>query len=73
MSQAGKPPPVGDIPTNTLRDLLAPIVVPSASPRATFTNWGLSFTCKPLVIFEPRSEYECELVLELARRDGQRV
>ncbi|KAH8101328.1 L-gulonolactone/D-arabinono-1,4-lactone oxidase [Cristinia sonorae] len=66
-------PPLPAIPTSTLWDRLAPTIVPSSSPNATFINWGLSYTCKPLVLFEPRTEYECELVLELARREGQPV
>jgi len=62
-----------DIPLETLHDLLQPITVPSTSPKASFTNWGLSYTCRPLMVFEPETEYQCDLILELARREGQTV
>ncbi|KAI0077661.1 L-gulonolactone/D-arabinono-1,4-lactone oxidase [Panus rudis PR-1116 ss-1] len=63
-------PPLAD---HELYNRLRPITVPSSSPRSSFTNWGLSYTCKPLVVFEPESEEQCELILELARREGQKV
>ena len=60
-----------DIPLNNLYNLLQPITVPS--DRTCFTNWGRSFTCTPSAIFEPENEFQCELVLELARREGKSV
>ncbi|KAF7300332.1 FAD-binding PCMH-type domain-containing protein [Mycena chlorophos] len=51
--------------------ILSAITVPRSSPRARFVNWGLSFECLPLAIFEPRTEAECGLVLEMARREGK--
>ncbi|KAG6865343.1 hypothetical protein C0991_003380 [Blastosporella zonata] len=60
-----------DIPLQNLYQLLEPITVPS--PRAKFSNWGRSFHCTPLAIFEPENEFQCELVLELARREGKIV
>jgi L-gulonolactone oxidase len=57
----------------TLYDLLQPITIPRTSPAAKFTNWGLTFTCSPLAVFEPESEYQCGLILELARREGRTV
>jgi L-gulonolactone oxidase len=60
-----------DIPLNNLYNLLQPITVPS--DRTRFTNWGRSFTCTPSAIFEPENEFQCELVLELARREGKSV
>ena len=60
-----------DIPLNNLYNLLQPITVPSGQTR--FTNWGRSFTCTPSAIFEPENEFQCELVLELARREGKTV
>ncbi|KAH9929479.1 L-gulonolactone/D-arabinono-1,4-lactone oxidase [Fomitopsis serialis] len=42
-------------------------------PRATFINWGLSYLCRPLAVFEPETEYQCELIFELARREGKTV
>ncbi|KAI0830142.1 L-gulonolactone/D-arabinono-1,4-lactone oxidase [Trametes gibbosa] len=53
----------------TLYDLLAPVTLRPGDPRATFTNWGLSYTCTPLSVFEPETEEQCALVLELARRE----
>ncbi|KAF9463312.1 D-arabinono-1,4-lactone oxidase-domain-containing protein [Collybia nuda] len=60
-----------DIPLQNLYELLQPITVPSSSTRASFSNWGHTFHCTPLAIFEPENEYQCELVLELARREGK--
>ncbi|EGO28536.1 hypothetical protein SERLADRAFT_366246 [Serpula lacrymans var. lacrymans S7.9] len=61
------------MPLGILCELLEPITVPAASPDARFTNWGQTFSCSPLGVFEPRTEYECELVLELARREDKVV
>ena len=58
-----------DIPLKNLCNLLEPITVPAN--KARFTNWGQTFTCKPSAIFEPENEFQCELVLELARREGK--
>lgn len=66
-------PPLSQIPIDTLYSLLRPVTVPSTASRARFINWGLSFECTPLTVFEPESEYQCELILELARREGKRV
>ncbi|KAJ7151809.1 D-arabinono-1,4-lactone oxidase-domain-containing protein [Mycena crocata] len=49
--------------------ILASITVPSSSPRARFVNWGLTYHCNPLAIFEPENEDHCELILEFARRE----
>ncbi|KAH9922306.1 L-gulonolactone/D-arabinono-1,4-lactone oxidase [Epithele typhae] len=57
----------------TLYELLQPITVPASAPRSKFVNWGLSFACAPLAVFEPTTAYECELVLELARRERRTV
>ncbi|KAG2356800.1 L-gulonolactone D-arabinono-1,4-lactone oxidase [Suillus spraguei] len=61
------------IPLPQLYDLLQPITVPNTSPKAKFTNWGLTFTCTPLAVFEPTTELQCEFILELARREGRVV
>jgi L-gulonolactone oxidase len=61
------------MPLHSLYRLLQPITLPPSSPRARFTNWGQTYTCTPLVVFEPETEYQCELILELARREGQVV
>lgn len=57
-----------DIPLHSLYQLLRPITLPAASTR--FNNWGLTYFCTPLAIFEPESEIQCKLILELARREG---
>ncbi|KAG6868655.1 hypothetical protein C0993_012460 [Termitomyces sp. T159_Od127] len=57
------------IPSQNLYQLLQPIT----SPTTGFNNWGRSFFCTPLAIFEPENEFQCELVLELARREGKSV
>jgi L-gulonolactone oxidase len=57
--------------TTEADDILTAITIPSASPRARFVNWGLSYECQPLAIFEPENERQCELVLEFARREGR--
>ncbi|KAJ7366173.1 L-gulonolactone D-arabinono-1,4-lactone oxidase [Mycena albidolilacea] len=57
--------------TTEADDILTAITVPSASRRARFVNWGLSYECQPLAIFEPENEWQCELVLEFARREGR--
>ncbi|EJD04984.1 L-gulonolactone/D-arabinono-1,4-lactone oxidase [Fomitiporia mediterranea MF3/22] len=65
--------PLASLSVSRLWDLLQPIIVPWHSPRSRFTNWGRTFTCVPLAIFEPETEEQCALVLELARREGRRV
>ena len=59
-----------NIPLKSLSNLLLPI---SLSPQPTFTNWGLTFTCSPLAVFQPTTEYQCALILELAKREGKTV
>ena len=60
-----------DIPLQNLYNLLEPITVPKK--KARFRNWGRSFICTPSAIFEPENEFQCELVLELARREGKKL
>ncbi|KIK61043.1 hypothetical protein GYMLUDRAFT_225236 [Collybiopsis luxurians FD-317 M1] len=65
-----------DLPTTPLSQLyeiLLPITVPSSSPKARFTNWVKTFVCTSPAVFEPRSEYECQVILELARKEGKAV
>lgn len=64
---------LSSIPLDTLYRLLEPVTAPPSSPKASFTNWGLSYGCTPLAVFVPESERHCELILELARREGKRV
>jgi L-gulonolactone oxidase len=66
-------PNLADVPLHAIYSLLQPLTLHSSSPRATFTNWGQTFTCTPLAVFEPQTEYQCELILELARRERKSV
>jgi hypothetical protein len=62
---------LSSLPLQKLYELLRPITVPIHHAR--FNNWGQSFYCTPLAIFEPESERQCRWVLELARREGKTV
>jgi len=64
---------LSSIPPENLHRLLEPITLPPTSPRSKFTNWALTFHCAPLAVFEPENEFQCELILELARRQGRVV
>lgn len=64
---------VSDIPLDSLYTSLLPITIASNSSKAQFTNWGQTFHCRPLAVFEPENEYQCELILELARREHKVV
>lgn len=66
-------PRLSAIPLHTLYTLLEPVTVPAHHPRSTFINWGLTYICRPLAVFEPETEYQCELIFELARREGKTV
>lgn len=62
---------LANIPLNLLYEQLRPITLPAN--RSRFNNWGRAFYCTPLAIFEPESQYQCKLILELARREGKTV
>ncbi|KAF8890666.1 gulonolactone oxidase Lgo1 [Infundibulicybe gibba] len=64
---------VSTIPLQNLYGLLQPVTIPPHSPRAKFSNWGQTFHCTPLAVFEPETELQCSLILELARREGKVV
>lgn len=66
-------PSLGDIPLSDLHSLIQPIKVDPTSNRARFSNWAQTFHCQPRAVFEPENEYQCELILELARREGRVV
>lgn len=66
-------PPFGTIPLDDLYRLLVPVTVPTSSPTSRFSNWGQTFHCTPLAVFEPETESQCKLILELARREGKGV
>ncbi|KAJ3843316.1 gulonolactone oxidase Lgo1 [Lentinula raphanica] len=57
----------------TSLDKLYEILLPVTTSKAAFANWAKTFVCTPLAIFEPRNEYQCEVILELARREGKVV
>lgn len=56
------------LPLHSLYEQLNQITRP-----ASFTNWGQTFTCIPLAVFEPENEHHCQLIFELARREGKTV
>lgn len=59
--------------TKTLQTLVAPTEISRRSSRARITNWGGTFTYKPLRVFQPSTVAECCNILELARRSGNSV
>ncbi|KIY48528.1 L-gulonolactone/D-arabinono-1,4-lactone oxidase [Fistulina hepatica ATCC 64428] len=61
---------LSDLSIETLYERLRPV---TATKGTTFINWGQSFECTPLTVFEPTNEDECRLVFELARREGKHV
>ncbi|KAH9033110.1 L-gulonolactone/D-arabinono-1,4-lactone oxidase [Lactarius pseudohatsudake] len=65
--------PPSDIPLDELYSLLKPVTIDRSSSAAVFQNWGRTFTCTPSSVFRPESELHLELILELARREGQTV
>ena len=72
------PPPIpprclSSIPTSTLYQILQPIIIPASDPHARFYNWSKTFTCSPLITFEPSNVEECRLIFELARREDRTV
>lgn len=64
---------LANLTTARIYELLTPITVLYSSSRRRFINWGRTFTCEPLAVFEPENESHCQLILELARREGRRV
>ncbi|KAJ7223078.1 D-arabinono-1,4-lactone oxidase-domain-containing protein [Mycena pura] len=51
------------------RDQLVAALASSATSRPAWQNWGRTFRCTPAVVFTPTAIHECQLALELARRD----
>ena len=70
---ADMPSSLSHIPPHELFHSLQPITVDRSSSDAVFENCGRTFRCKPLTIFQPETEYQLELILELARRERQTV
>jgi L-gulonolactone oxidase len=67
------PPSLSHIPPHQLYRHLQPITVDRSSSDAVFENWGRTFKCTPSTIFQPETEYQLELILELTRRERQNV
>lgn len=64
---------LSEISLQNLYHLLGPITVSATSPKAKFANWARTYHATPLAVFEPENDLQCELVLELARREGKVV
>lgn len=64
---------LSSLPLSNLYTLVRPVSIDPGSPKSRFTNWGLSFSCKPLAVFEPETELQCQAILEIARREGKTV
>lgn len=62
-----------EISLQNLYELLEPITVSPSSRRARFCNFSKTFHCSPFTVFEPETEYQCQLILDLARRKGKKV
>ncbi|KAK7035356.1 D-arabinono-1,4-lactone oxidase [Paramarasmius palmivorus] len=65
--------PLSEVPLQDLYNALESCIVPSSSSDVTFSNWARTFFCKPLIVFEPEDDYQCELILEIARREEKTV
>ena len=65
--------PPSDISLDELYRLLRPVTVDRSSSDAVFQNWGRTFRCRPSSVFQPETEHQLELILELARREKQTV
>ena len=61
------------LPLHELYRRLQPVTVDRSSDDALFENCGRTFRCTPSTIFQPESEYQLELILELTRRERQTV
>lgn len=46
---------------------------PMSLPDPHFINWGRTFACEPLAIFEPESVLHCQRILDLARHQRKVV
>ena len=66
-------PTIAQLSLDDIYRRLAPVTARPSSPTASYTNWARTFGCKPQAIYEPENEYQCELALELARREGKVV
>jgi hypothetical protein len=67
------PPSLSHLPLHQLYRCLQPITVDRSSSDAVFQNCGRTFRCTPSTIFQPETECQLELILELSRRERQTV
>jgi FAD/FMN-containing dehydrogenase len=67
------PHSVSHLPLHELYRRLQPITVDRSSSNAVFQNFGRTYRCVPLTVFQPETEYQLELILELSRRERQTV
>lgn len=56
-----------------LQQALEGVSIPTASPKATFSNWAKTFRCRPARVFAPTTSLQCRQILELGRREGARI
>jgi L-gulonolactone oxidase len=73
MPAAIPPPSVSHLPPHELYRRLQPITVDRSSSDAVFQNCGRTFRCTPSTVFQPETEDQLELILELSRRERQTV
>jgi hypothetical protein len=62
---------LSELTTSDLYALLKPITIPPNASRARFINWGKTYQCRPLAVFEPVNELQCRYLIELAKREGK--
>ena len=62
------PPSLSTIPTSTLYEILRPIL---STRYIKFYNWSKTFSCSPLIAFEPSNIEEC--LFALAHRECRTV
>ena len=67
------PPSLSHLALCELYRRLQPIIVHRSSSDAVFENSGRTFRCTPSTVFQPESEHQLELILELSRRERQTV
>lgn len=70
---AAIPPPPPHVSLPGLYQLLRPITVDRSSSATAFENCGRTFRCTPSSVFRPETEYQIQLILELALREHQTV
>lgn len=68
------PPSASDIvPLHQLYRRLRPITLDRSSSDAVFHNFGRTYRCAPATVFQPETEHQLELILQLSRLERQTV